>query len=292
LQARIESNYVCTVVRRLFFVLVVACPGCTGPGREDARSTRPSAASSVTTATGVTRDERSGLQVGDVQARYSLAQTLASHGRLQEATDEYLWLWQHMLEYKPAMKGVRGSFMLTEIGQLMNDYPPARARFAELRDAIGIEGAPGTATCRTVADWIDLSVTLGEADRVLRWFDGNEELLALRPDLEDTLQVELVPLLTERARWADIGRLYRDPLAALRDSLGHLLKVPPEMGGMRPAIEKRTREKAAVLVISLLAAKRKPDARACLEEVRRVMPGAETERVLLETARTAGVDLP
>jgi thioredoxin-like negative regulator of GroEL len=35
----------------------------------------------------------------DMLARCSLARTLASSRRFEEATEEYVWLWQHMLEH-------------------------------------------------------------------------------------------------------------------------------------------------------------------------------------------------
>jgi hypothetical protein len=233
----------------------------------------------------------------DMQARYSLARTLANAGRFEEATDEYAWLWQHVLEHRPSMLGVRGSYMLSEIGRLMEDYRPARKRFADLRDALAVDHPRATAPPDVVRDWIALSVTLGEADRVLGWFDTDSAL----PDARPYLQHQLVPLLIERGRWADVARWFHDPLAALRESHGRLEELsernsPPEFAEMRPqmieAVERIVRRDAGVIVASLLAARRDPEARVVLHEVRRLMPGADTERVLLETAMKAGVQLP
>jgi thiol-disulfide isomerase/thioredoxin len=236
----------------------------------------------------------------DMQARYSLARTLANGGRFDEATNEYVWLWQHMTEHEPAMVGVRESFMLSEIGRLIKDHPSARKRFAELRDALGAEGVPATATRQVVTDWVALSVTLGEADRVLEWFDGKADLLDARPELEGSLRRRLVPVLMKRGRWADISRLFRDPVGALRQSYFRLEEakkhVAPEMVEMLPkmieTLERTIRKDAGLIVASLLAAGRKSEARAVLEEARGLSPGAETERVVLETARNAGVALP
>jgi thiol-disulfide isomerase/thioredoxin len=237
----------------------------------------------------------------DMQARYSLARTLANCGRFEDATNEYAWLWQHMTERQPAMVGVRMSFMLGDIGRLIEDHPPSRKRFAELRDVLGADGVPATATRADVADWIALSVTLGEEDRVLEWFDSRASLLYARPELEATLRLRLVPVLIERARWVDISRFFRDPLTAMRQSHSQLeegtkRKLPPEMADMRSkmteALEERFRTDAALIVVSLLAARRESEATAALEEARRLSPGPETERVLLETATKAGVALP
>jgi hypothetical protein len=191
--------------------------------------------------------------------------------------------------------------MLNDIGQLMADYPLARKPFAELRDALGAEGVATTATRDEIGDWIALTVTLGEADRALRWFDSIGSLLDARPELEHRLRLGLVPLLIDRNRWADIGRLFKDPLAALRQSQSRLEEakkrnLPSQMTEMRSkmteALEGIIRRDAGVIAASLLAAGREPEARAVLEEVRRLSPGAETERVLLETATKAGVALP
>jgi len=46
-------------------------------------------------------------QPGGMMPRMSLARALANAGKFDEATEEYAWLWQHMLEHEPAMLGVR-----------------------------------------------------------------------------------------------------------------------------------------------------------------------------------------
>lgn len=43
----------------------------------------------------------------DIRARMELAAKLADAGRLDDATAEYVWLWEHMLEHDPALHGVR-----------------------------------------------------------------------------------------------------------------------------------------------------------------------------------------
>jgi thiol-disulfide isomerase/thioredoxin len=237
----------------------------------------------------------------DMRARYGLAKTLASAGHHEEATDEYVWLWQHVLEHEPAMVGVRGSYMLNDIKRLMNDYAPARQRFAGLRDALPVECSLATSTPDDVADWVALSVTLGEAERVLAWFDSNHALLKSRPDLNHRLRIRVVPLLTERGRWADVAGLLADPVAILQQSNAGLehtrsRELPPELAGARPtmiaALEDNVRREAGLFVASLVAAGRNDEARSVLAEVRRLLPGEETERMLLEAASQADIKLP
>jgi thiol-disulfide isomerase/thioredoxin len=235
----------------------------------------------------------------DMRARYALARALASCGRFAEATDDYAWLWEHVLEHEPAMVGVRGSFMLTEIAQLIQHYSPARAQFARLRDALSSEGIASTPT--EVGDWIALSLTLGDTALVLDWFDRNIGLLATRPELEHVLRIRIVPLLMERDRWSDISRLFGDPMATLgrsRDRLDDAKRreMPEELAAMRPkmieALDRAMREEASVMVASLLAAGRTSEAVTVAAELRRLSQGPETERALLDTTKRAGVTLP
>ena len=237
----------------------------------------------------------------DVQARLALAKAHASSRNFAAATEEFVRLWQHMLEHQPSMLGVRSSFMLNDIEMLMREYAPARVRFTELRDALGVDGVPPTASPQEVADWISLSQALGDQERILDWHNRHAAVLEGRPDLETTLRVRLVRLLTERGRWADVARFYRDPLATLRqanDRLAHIQKdaLPAGMEAMRPrmieGVEDVMRKEAGVMVAALVSAGRESEARAVLEEIRRLSPGEKTEQVLVKTAREASIELP
>ena len=199
------------------------------------------------------------------------------------------------------MVGVRSSFMLKDIETLMRDHAPARTRFTELRDSLGKEGVAPSAPPQEIADWISLTHTLGEEDRTLDWFEHNAAALAARPELENILRGRLAPLLIERRRWSEVGRLYRDPLATLQQSHQRLEQVrrdavPPGMEAMHPrlieSLEGLLRKDAGVMVASLVAAGREPEARAVVEEIRRVSPGETTEQALAQTAREAGVQVP
>jgi thiol-disulfide isomerase/thioredoxin len=238
----------------------------------------------------------------DMQARHAFVRALQGSGRLDEATEGYAWLWQHMLEHDPSMVGVRCSFMLGDMENLMKEHPAARGRFTELRDTLGHDGPSPAASADELRDWLALTVALGEADVVLRWFDASGgPLLHAQPELEHTLQVRLVPLLTKQGRWADTANLFTDPLETLREHEERLEvtrcgELPAEIAELRPrmidAEEYGLRKTAGIMAASLLAAGRETEARAVVAEVRRLLPGAETEKTLAKTAKKAGVNLP
>jgi methylmalonyl-CoA mutase cobalamin-binding subunit len=74
------------------------------------------------------------------------------------------------------------------------------------------------------------------------------------------------------------------------------MALPPEAEAMRPEmiqmLTAMIAEDAGLIVASLLAGGHDAEAREAVEEVRRANPGAETEEVLLDAAKNAGVDLP
>jgi thiol-disulfide isomerase/thioredoxin len=215
----------------------------------------------------------------NMKARYDLASALANGGKLDEATDEFAWLWEHMLEHEPAMVGVRSSFMANEIQQLAASHRPARDRFAAMRDAI----APGPSSTavepRTISDWMVLNEVLGEQDRSVAWFDETSLEVRRSPKLLRVIELKVVPLLLARKRWADVGALYPDPIATLRGKHAHLeeMKSAPLPDEMKQQIvayaEQSFREEAGTLHACLAAASRHAEAQAVAEEALRLAPG-------------------
>jgi len=156
------------------------------------------------------------------------ARALVDAGKLDEATEEYAWLWQHMLEHEPEMVGVRASFMLSEITELVARHPHGRARFAALRD----QCVPTDAELNPdrVGDWILLNQALGEQETTLTWFDRQRERLTADARLAQLLETHVVPLLIEKQRWADAGRLYANPIASVRqhhEAIEHAARFRP-----------------------------------------------------------------
>ena len=164
-----------------------------------------------------------------MMGRMSLARALANGGKVDEATDEYAWLWQHMLEHEPAMLGVRASFMLAEIADLAGRHGPARTRFSALRDA----AAPTheSLDADRLGDWMLLNQALGEPQRTLDWFDRERQRLASDAKLSPLLETTLIPLLIEGERWADAGALYADPVNSVKQH--H--QIITQVTGLRPS---------------------------------------------------------
>jgi thiol-disulfide isomerase/thioredoxin len=166
---------------------------------------------------------------GGAMERMNLARALASRGKLDEATDAYAWLWEHILEQQPEMFGVRASFLLAEITDLCARYAPARTRFSELRDAVAPRPR-GNLEPEAVADWMLLNQALGEPGRSLEWFDRERQSLVSQPKLGRFFEAILIPLLVQNERWADAGALYGDPISTVREqheTIRHVTDLRP-----------------------------------------------------------------
>jgi thiol-disulfide isomerase/thioredoxin len=150
----------------------------------------------------------------DTRARYDLAKELTRSREYEKATEEYLWLWQHMLEFEPSMVGVRSSFMAGDISELVAQHQPARTAFAQLRDQAEqrLELQPDW---DDLDDWIVLNDILGDDDKTLEWFDRIKQ----DPDklqAASRLSFRFDDILRDRDRWADLGRIYRSPIQEVR----------------------------------------------------------------------------
>lgn len=168
----------------------------------------------------------------DTHARYNLAKQLANSREYEKATEEYLWLWQHMLEFEPSMVGVRSSFMASSIGKLVSAHEPARTAFAELRDEAEqrLETKPDW---DDLGDWIVLNEVLGDEDKTLEWFDRiKQDPDKLHAASRFTYRID--GLLRERGRWADLGRLYQSPIQEVRNDV-YLLQMTLERRKDQPA---------------------------------------------------------
>ena len=150
----------------------------------------------------------------EMQGRLNAAQ-LVEQGRYDEAAVEFEWLWDNMTHIEPAMAGVRLSFMAKYIEKLVGKHTPARQRFTEIRDRTEmLAGADIASTGRLRLDWIVLNEILSEGERTLLWFDSVKDDVR-NATVVETVGPRLFPLLKTHNRFRDIGRIYKDPVAAL-----------------------------------------------------------------------------
>lgn len=244
---------------------------------------------------GVTRGETSLVAVersardepANMLARLDLARELARAGRHDEALVEHVWLWEHMLEYDPALYGVRRSFFARDLEMLAKAHAPARAAIQELRDRAAPADA-GSIDRATFVDWMCLNRVLGEHERTLVWYDAMPA--EKRPSLAPLLELHIIPLLVEAERWAEAGALYEDPLATINRSVDIVMGTPehPIPEEMIEYGRVHLRKQAAELVRALFAAHRLQDAESVAMRAREIDPSDEMLRSLA-AARSASL---
>ena len=200
-----------------------------------------------------------------------------------------------MLGLAPHMVGVRGSFMVMLLQQLVTRHPPARERFLAFREALTAVVEAGAPMLQQFFDWASLCKSLGEEDRILAWFDSKGPGYEPPRELAGIVEMQVVPLLRAKGRWADIGRLYRDPLQVVRHQQQMLSRIPmltaqhPERAAeVSRGLQQNAASSVALAYGALRAAGRMSEAESVLAEGRAVMPGPEleaaVEKVLAEIA--------
>jgi hypothetical protein len=234
--------------------------------------------------------------------RLDAAEDLLDAGRDDEATAAFVWLWENIDRIEPAMDGVRVSFMAETIRTLVGRHEAARAQFVLIRDRTASLADVDLTTARRRFDWIVLNEILSEPERTLAWFDEVKNDGRYTTVL-DRCASRLVKLLEAQGRFADIGRMYQDPVATLLERHGNYQpppnvstepspevsdKVRPLMRQMLQSIlagmSRRVVRDAELMVKCLIAADRKADADAVDREARRIDPSDEM-RAALERAR-------
>jgi hypothetical protein len=229
----------------------------------------------------------------DPYLRDSAASLALADQRYGEATTGYVWLWNNIPgfadAYEAGWMGSRRSFLLQPLESLVTSHPPAHEAFSAIRDASGA-AAPALDLGDWFGprvDWLVLNRLLGQQDRTLGWFDGVKADPPHARVIAHCASVLLQPL-KESQRWADIGRLFPEPLVALAELR------PPEPFGSQPShagedepsvrvrrrMMERFRADVSVLYAGLRAAGRASDAKAVREEACRLDPSDEMRRAL------------
>lgn len=168
---------------------------------------------------------------GDIQARMRWADSLLHEGRTELATQQYVWLWDHMLEKDPAMVGVRHSFFEGDLERLITAVPAARKSFAQRLAKLQSRVEKGESNRLVLADWISLSKVLDGGESALRYalkVQGTPQAQTLRAVEDDFYE-----MLVSRGQWAQAGRFLTDPVAQAKQELelekDLVSELPPEM---------------------------------------------------------------
>ncbi len=259
---------------------------------------------------------------GGVQERMQGAREMSQSGKPNEATKEFVWLWQHMLERQPSMVGVRGSFMANDMRALAARHAPAKEAFTKLRDEVDAKLKTEDRTFADLDDWIVLNRIIGDEDRTLAWFDR----IKADADAAETLSREsfrIEPILVEKGRWSEVPLIYPDPSGALQDQQRiseYMAEMDKEHKKLPDNLDEKTkqdlldqpwepfRERTAVLYVGYLAAGKDDEAAAIMEEARglydkpRLITGVvgfavkqgqarESQRALLDEAEKKGANV-
>ncbi len=240
--------------------------------------------------------ENAGDRVGkdgrvDIQERMDIARKL-SRSDPELAAQEYAWLWDNMLKHDEAYYGVRLSFLVGDMQQLAQRHEVARAEFVKLRDAAEKQLKDKTATRATLVDWIKLNEVVDDDDRTLAWYDRVKDDAGAAPDIKRN-ERDLRRIFQEKKRWADMGRMYKNPE---RDARG-LIQQNQMMEKMAPAehaaemkkyAQREVQGSLATMHAALLAADREADAQTVADLLLEYSDTPESRHALVGTALEAG----
>ncbi len=226
----------------------------------------------------------------DIQARLELARALVSNNELDEAAEEFAWLWDNMLIHQPSMVGVRLSFMVSDMRRLAESHPPAAAVFTKLRDGYQSKINKGSASRKSVSDWVHLNSVIGDDEATLKWYDKNKDQQRMRESVE-YIRGEVFELLIERDRWSDAGEVLRDPVGLAKQSQRRLemREFPASIPAQQLASIKAMMRKGFTSDLSqyygaCLAAGREKSAKKVAQILIEEQGSAEAHFALIETA--------
>lgn len=178
-------------------------------------------------------DEPNDPAVADLgpMERWQLAKDLLRDRRPGDALEHFLWCFDEGMAKDPAFSGVRLSFMLTDLADLAQSYPPAFQALRERRDALAAKLHSEAAGTLQTLELITLNEKLGEPELNLTLADqlehGSPARTAIFRGLAESLLAE--------QRYGDLLRI-GDPLALYADQEERLSISLTTLQG-RPAAE-------------------------------------------------------
>ncbi|MFN0134712.1 MAG: thioredoxin family protein [Phycisphaerae bacterium] len=236
-------------------------------------------------------EAKSGESKMSAEERLKLAKELAQAKKFDEATSEYVWLWDNIVKLEPGMVGVRVSFMAGDMEHLAARHALAKAAFTKLRDATAAKFESDTKRERiALGDWIVLNRIIDSEKDTLAWFDK----IKATPEAEELLKYvshHLDDLLLQNDRWSDLGKTYRDPVDSLKRN-AEMRRIPPGFPEDQKADFERSQKQlfqrnSGRLYAALLAAGRDKDAADVAGEAIKLDDSAEMKIAMVQTALRA-----
>ena len=224
-------------------------------------------------------------------------------GKYAEATERYAWLWDNMLAMSQGMSGVRSSFMVGEMTELVKKYPAAKERFAKLRDEAAAkmrmdeEDAEEPDAHGGLLDWVHLNDVVGESEKTLAWFDRAKQQMDFDAHYP-FVGLIMKRWLAEHGRWADCAIFIRDAQAEVEQGYHRwkmtesvVMRMPARPGMTRDAEDmvRMFRDEVALMYAALVAAGRGAEADEALAKARGYDPGPKLIETVLEAVAEAGV---
>ena len=233
----------------------------------------------------------------DAQGRLDRADALLRDGEYAQATEEYLWLWDNMLEHNKALSGVRVSFMAGNMNKLSKSNAEARAAFEKLRDDTEDRLLDGDEkTWDDLRDWLVLNErVLGDREPIRKWIDRIKDRPTANLTFGRTRDI-IGDILIDDGRWALYGELIDDPFRDIRmhEMLQQMdqQRLADQDEEMKKVIQnanaRNFRNGVSETVAALLAAGREDEARQVADRAVALEDNIRTRAAIVDTSLKAG----
>lgn len=230
----------------------------------------------------------------NLQARVHQARRLMRAGEYEKATEQYVWMWNHLTDEDSSIPFARVLLLHHDMKRLASRYKPALKQFTAMRDEVAEQLNSPVTTWKERKLWILLNAVVDQPDKTLAWFDHVKNEPAKQGALA-SMREWLEPTLVEAGRWEELGSLYPHPVQAVTANIRafeyRMQSVLPKSDHRQRPSEQRVRndhrKEAAVTYASVLATGREKAARQVAQLAIEAFGAAETRAQLVRTALKA-----
>jgi len=145
--------------------------------------------------------------------RIDLAGALYDRGLLEEAMREYLWCWDHGVEFDPGFAEARRDFLLREIVRLGRVYTPASDELATRAATLFERVVDCSATLVQVRDFLTINQTLQQDDRTLAAWDAITKDPTGCEEMQKMLAPNVLDALIDARRYKEAAERLGDAVA-------------------------------------------------------------------------------